>query len=127
MAAAANAPPPFYALTFGSTGNHSHLYELPSINAEMFSGNQSAASIAKLVNETAAMPAGLRAVRAWDLYSNESHNILDNIMPPNSSCGTGGSSLAGSATGVGFDTLLGVTRTEIECFTFTSSNHENHQ
>eukprot|EP00039_Didymoeca_costata_P014135 m.225217 g.225217 ORF g.225217 m.225217 type:complete len:619 (+) comp15955_c0_seq5:77-1933(+) len=89
---------PFLGLAYNpvnASAQH-NIHVMATINQEDYAGKLDkhkgwipgniTAATSKLLNETQNMPEGLRAIRALNLYSNESIDLRDNILPPDANC-----------------------------------------
>lgn len=84
--------PPFAGLAYRAVAPRArkNIALLPVIGADNITWHKNATghwippdidgTVARLVVATSAMPRGLRAIRAWDLYRNETNHPADNIM-----------------------------------------------
>ncbi len=84
--------PPFAGLAYRAVATRAriNIAVLPVVGADNITWHKNSTghwvppdidgTIARLVAATSAMPRGLRAIRAWDLYRNETNHPADNIM-----------------------------------------------
>jgi hypothetical protein len=92
-AAVGQVAPPFASLAYRAvpTRARNNIALLPVVGADNITWQRNTTTgrwvapdldgtVARLVAATNAMPTGLRAIRAWDLYRNETNHPADNIM-----------------------------------------------